>query len=557
MPDLRRALADHDLALLQVIAEQWQVVIPHTSQREALEALADQLAEPERLRAGVADLPLPAQQALAQLQTEPHRQPVATFTRRYGELRAMGTTRRQREQPWRNAPSTTETLWYRGLIGRGFFDAGRGPEEFIYLPSDLAQHLHLTPPSAPAANVVGQPVLAPATFANTPGYAHADLVTLLAYVQTTTARLEGQTLAPKNQSQLQRFLHLPAALPFYLHFAQAWPLLTGPVLRLQIENVKNFLENTPNPTAQLAALWRDSTTWNDLRQIPGLVFEGQAWHNDPLLARTAILKHLAAVPAGTWWSLASFVAAIKEHQPDFQRPGGDYDSWYIRDAATQAYLRGFEHWDQVDGALIRWVILHPLHWLGLVDVGGVGEAQAFCVTSAGEAFLAQAAQPAPQPAQQAVEAAQPVLSPEGVFTVPWQTNASVRFRIARIAQWHAFTGESYIYHLTPLALAHATKKGLTLDKIFNFLDKTLGSENIPPNVRTALQHWEQHGGVVAVRDVAVLIVKNAQVMQTLRNAPVLRPLLGPALGPTAITVPREHLPQLRAALLAMGILPDE
>ena len=32
------------------------------------------------------------------------------------------------------------------------------------------------------------------------------------------------------------------------------------------------------------------------------------------------------------------------------------------------YLRGFSTWDEVDGALVRFLITGPMHWLGLVDL---------------------------------------------------------------------------------------------------------------------------------------------------------------------------------------------
>jgi hypothetical protein len=33
--------------------------------------------------------------------------------------------------------------------------------------------------------------------------------------------------------------------------------------------------------------------------------------------------------SSAWYRLEDFVAAIREASPDFQRPGGDYDTWYI------------------------------------------------------------------------------------------------------------------------------------------------------------------------------------------------------------------------------------
>ena len=77
---------------------------------------------------------------------------------------------------------------------------------------------------------------------------------------------------------------------------------------------------------------------------------------------------LSTLPQDKWWSLSSFVAAVHERQPDFQRPAGDYDSWFIRREGSTDFLRGFSTWDEVDGALIRFMIAGPLHWLGILDL---------------------------------------------------------------------------------------------------------------------------------------------------------------------------------------------
>ena len=52
----------------------------------------------------------------------------------------------------------------------------------------------------------------------------------------------------------------------------------------------------------------DSPTFNELRLLPGLKFEGE-WDNDPLQARQAMLELLSHLPRDQWWSLPAFVAA--------------------------------------------------------------------------------------------------------------------------------------------------------------------------------------------------------------------------------------------------------
>ena len=101
--------------------------------------------------------------------------------------------------------------------------------------------------------------------------------------------------------------------------------------------------------------------------MPRLRVEG-SWQNDPLHARQATLQFLSPLPPGVWWSLNAFIEAVKQTHPDFQRPAGDYDSWYLYDTSTETFLRGFEHWDEVDGALLRYLITGPLHWLAILDL---------------------------------------------------------------------------------------------------------------------------------------------------------------------------------------------
>ncbi len=102
--------------------------------------------------------------------------------------------------------------------------------------------------------------------------------------------------------------------------------------------------------------------------MPGIILEG-IWKNDPLKARQVIMEKIRALDGSCWWSIDSFISSMKLSQPDFQRPGGDYDSWMIRSRKNGNNLRGYEHWDQVEGALIRYILQGPLHWLGYIDLG--------------------------------------------------------------------------------------------------------------------------------------------------------------------------------------------
>jgi hypothetical protein len=588
VPDLRRLLSDHDLPLLRLVAELWDLPpLAAKSQREAVDELAGQMLQAQAAAAVVGALPPEARAAFDAL-AQGGRQPVATFARRHGELRAMGPARRDRERPWANTPSAAETLWYRALIGRAFFKEGDRLEEFLFIPDDLRALVYVGP-AAPAevdapASPPGRPLPVmdlqpPAPSVQPPASPH-DAVTLLAYLHLHPTRasillpsdapLEPGLGPPASDSPpasqppaalLASHLLAVPSLPLLLHLLRQLGLLTGGLgrdpFKLDPEHVQPFLQAPPaERQRQLAEAWRDAPDWNDLLHVPGLAFEGTAWRNDPLAARQAILALLAGAPAGVWWSLPAFVSAVKERQPDFQRPAGDYASWYIRDAATGQYLRGFENWDHVDGALVAWVITHPMAWLGLVELAPhTAPEPGFRLTPAGAALLGQAGWDA-----DASEAAQPAaleLFPDGLVRVPAEASAFHRFQVARISDWLApGPGPVYGYRLTPSALGRAARKGISAARILAFLDSAAPAHPALPALAAALQRWERRGPEAALRDVAVLRLASPDLLDRLRREPALRDLLGETLGPAAVAVRRADIPALRAALAELGMLAD-
>ena len=567
MPSLEFALRDYDPGLLKIIAGLWGLELRAPNQREAAEELAAQMLQPELAREIVGALPAEARDALEALQRE-GRVPLALFTRKHGELRAMGPARRDREQPWQNAPSTTERLWYRGLIASAFFDDGKGPQEFFFIPDDLRPLIPVRPIAPQTSSPPGYPAPSPVArhFAKHPersewaslDFSPDDAATLLAYLQIAPVKLEGASFPSKHRASLSRFLRLPDALDFFTHLVIHLGLVADTPLRLEPAKARPFLE-APRPVQvkDLAEAWRDSREWNDLLHVPGLIFEGKAWRNDPFTARHASLNLLAEVPPGEWWSLDSFVAAVKDRQPDFQRPAGDYDSWYIRDAATQIYLRGFESWERVDGALVRWVIEQPMYWLGLVEFGGnfptgEGAETAFCITPYGAAFLGRGE----WPVAEAEAPASFQVGADGTLRVPASASRYDRFQVARVSNWLPAEGDDYLYRLAPASLARAGKQGIKISHIIAFLQKATGDEDLPPALVGALHRWERAGGEAALKDTVVLKLNNPALLETLQRTPKVKRYLGESLGPNAVEVRRDGIEKLRAALAEVGILVD-
>ena len=140
----------------------------------------------------------------------------------------------------------------------------------------------------------------------------------------------------------------------------------------QAEKVKAFLEaSRADALKLLVEAWKSSQNFDELRLIPSLICEGE-WKSQPQVTREFLLDLVNVIPQNKWWSIPAFLRAIKEKYPDFQRPAGDYNSWFIKRASDGQYLRGFAYWDQVDGALVKHFI-QTLHWLGMADLAAPEE----------------------------------------------------------------------------------------------------------------------------------------------------------------------------------------
>jgi len=317
----------------------------------------------------------------------------------------------------------------------------------------------------------------------------------------------------------------------------------------QPEQTRQFLElSRGEALAQLALNWQDSRQFNELALLPELVLEGE-WANEPLPTRGAILNFLSTIPQETWWNLESFVTAIHQQQPDFQRPAGDYDSWFIHHTDSGEYLRGFEHWDHVEGQLLRFIITGPLHWLGIFDLGAPREdqpARAFRFSKWSQALLrgeAPEGLPIEDQKIQARSDARLNLSP----LVP----RAVRYQIARFSHWEGLKRGIYLYKITPASLERASQQGLRSDHLLTLLRKH--ADALPPTLVKAIEHWEEHGGQVRIEEVQVLRLSSPEILGKLRASRAVR-FLGDPLGPTTVIVKPGAREKVLAALAEMGYL---
>ncbi len=530
MRDLLSSLLDHDLGHLRIVAELWGLDLPPGGVRQAAPPLVQAMRDETLLSEVVESLPTPARQALDALLAAGGRLPLSDLSRRFGPLRAMGPGRRDREKPWRDPASPLEALWYRGLIDRAFGQGPHGPLEYAYIPRDL---LALLPaPQETLGGAPGRPAADPPHTRPARTLAVDDATTLLAALRRNPA--PGRSLPPDRADALQPFLLQPASLTMLITLLLEGALLQSEPLRPLPQAVRAFLDAPRRASLEhLIQLWVRSRHWNDLQALPHLEAPN-GWPNDPLAGRQAVLDLLRPIPSGTWWDLETFLQAVRDRQPAFQRPAGDFDSWYLRDRRTGLFLRGFEHWDAVEGELLRFFIAGPLHWLGLCDLGAVdpeAPPSAFRLTPLAPLLFGEQA---PQAAQEEPETAGR-LSPDGLVLVPRTASRALRYQIARLGAWVGLQGERYAYRLTPGSLQRASQQGLQMAHVRAVLEQVSGAA-LPPPLEKALARWAEHGIEARLERLMILRVRHPQVLKDLLSRRATARYLGEQLGPTAAIV---------------------
>ena len=143
MPDIKSTLQDRDLGFLKIIAELWGVDFFAEDSRSGIVELIRLILDDELIQEVVGALPNGAQSALFDLVQNEGKLPWLLFSRRYGNIEAMGQAKRDREKPYMDPDITpSEMLWYRGLVGRAFFDTQQGPVEHAYLPDEFLSPAH-------------------------------------------------------------------------------------------------------------------------------------------------------------------------------------------------------------------------------------------------------------------------------------------------------------------------------------------------------------------------------------------------------------------------------
>ncbi len=555
MKTLTRTLTDSDRGLLPALAEVWGVKADNLNTPELITALAEAMLEPERAEKVWDNLNDDQRGALQALLGSGGKMSATMYTRLFGEIRHMGAAHIERDQPHRNPQSSAEALFYRGLIAQAFEQTEAGARPIIYVPDDLIPVLpthrtayqHLQQEAA-----TEQPEMGPLEEVTNIQQADTsvvdDLTTLLAYLQLHGAQVADDDFAPAEREGIQAHLLNPdpIRLAFLLGLGISADFIAIEEHRASTKRaeIRRWLaEPRASQVQMLAEAWRTSASFRDLWHVPGLFPEGLA-NYDPTVARGAVFNFLNEIaPEQDWWSVDEFIEVVKHADADFQRPGGDYDSWYIRSEAGD-YLRGFESWDAVEGALLEFYLTGPMHWLGLTDLAE----DAARLTAYGRAFLGMIPWPTPPEPEDKI-----VVQDDGTLLVSRRVSRLDRFQVARFTSWGP-AGDPYTYRLDGPGIAQAERQGINTGHISTFLKRVLGDDPIPQKIAQLLQNWQSGPAAkVTMERLIVLRTTAPETLSMIMDTPALRRYLGAQLGPMAVIVRADQWEALRTALGEAGI----
>lgn len=503
MPTTAQMLIDYPDVLFQVLAELRNAFLDGADTREqAIKLLTAQITDPTSVQMAyqeVTDMAENAKAAIETLLKASGELTEAHFSREFGGIRQMGPAKLERETPWLYPESVAELLYYYGLIGRGFKGAGKNAHTVIYLPSDIAPWLPHPQNPALAAGLAVRPVAPPPparTLLADDSFLQ-DIGSLLGFLHTERLRFTPTGPHPEDIDRFVQRLQMPFSgdvpelntrLALLLHLTNRLGFLRRgeqEIIQLTGNRVRAFLDKSrAEQRLMLWEAWRDSPEWNDLCRTPGLeCTDTGAWHNDPLQTRTTLLLLLGKLQPGVWYSRQEILRVIKETEPDFQRPAGDYETWYIRTSSTQEFLKGFAQWDQVEGALLRFLLSGPLHWLAVFDLAepSAGDDLLVSLSGWGARWLGHDVPEPHDPARRAVTVGED-------FTLTLATGIPLadRFRVERFAQWQA-SYPHYVYQINQRSLKRASEEGIAAQQILDFLK--LHGAQVPEKVMGALLRY--------------------------------------------------------------------
>ena len=536
MPTIKNLLHNHDADVQRIILTRWGFDLPGEITTQNLKIFAAAAVKCGAILEIIQTLPEAAKACLQDLMISGGKMPWSQFSRIYGDIRVMGAAKREKVHPDREPANPSELLWYSGLIGKAFFNTKPEPLEYAYIPEEICALLHELERNGQQR--IGKELILPkgAGIKRAHDFILDDICTILAGLRlgmdiNAIQPMRG-SLAPCEVLQLVISLNLFNSKTG-LDLDAVQEHLTKP----RIEAYYDVLQN-----------WLQSQVFPEILLMPDLDFEGNLRINFSTI-RQRILAILETIPSGTWWDLAAVINDIKITQPEFLRVAGEMDAWFVKDRRTDAILRGYEHWDEVEGAFITFFISTILHGLGLCDLAvdrKSGTILGFRWAE-GKKFLNEK----PLISEEEAAGAFYTLAQGNLFISP-ACSRSLRYQISRFCEWKGMRRGEYQYQVTPDSLQKASQQELQVSQFIGLLKKHQTQET-SPGLLNALQRFEEGRGFAKINTSILLRIKDEAVMRKIKQSDVKKYILE-EINPTTLSIDKKGIEHFQAKLTELGYL---
>jgi len=539
MPTILETIREYEADILEMIAEGWGIDLQIVPGKKVAEQIAAFLGDLNNAREVIESLPEQSRKALSYIAENGGKMIWEQFTREFGKFREMGRSRREKERPDRNPSSESERVYYLGLIGRAFFDSKSGLKEYAYIPKEWLP-LFNTAKKMKSEDSIPLAKKCQLQIFEVNDFIVDDATTLLAAIRKEIT-IDNEYLTNHN-------------LP--MSFLMGLNIGVGEMEDYQTLNtnkIKTFLEmERPDALLHLFQIWRESKNINELKNDQSFEIEQRWLITDPRRNRTKLLIILKKVPASKWILIDDFVSWVHNHYPDILRSGGEYDAWIVKDRETGDYLRGFDHWTEVEGQFLRYMITGPAHWLGVIELGVQDKSALpthFRVSEWGISLLNNKT-----PQYLTTKNNTFLVENSGKILVERLFPRAIRYQISRFCDWDTLSGNRFIYRITPNSLSGMDKQGLKTQQLINILKK-FGKKPLPNNLITAIHRWKNNSTEAVIESAVILVLNSPKALDQLIAMHGSDYVLE-RLNPTAALIKKDKVFNIQSELIKMGFLTD-
>jgi len=537
MPTISDTIQDYEIDQIEMIAEQWGIEVDIDPRKNIRKQIVDLLNKEDLFLEVIFTLPSHEKSALQFILNEGGKISASQFARVYGVIREMGAAVREKDRPDRSPISAAENLFYKGIIGLSFFNEGGEVKEYIFLPDEFAKFLesiqsdpsqNITPPTLSKGNVF---------------HIISTSDKILGQICSLLAALRGSV--PSNE--ISRFIP-PSRLHFISALFQTQGIIDNASSKLDTNKIKDLLTSKRSTAfSDICFSWMKDENINELKLLPDIIFEGN-WKNDPLKTRKFLLEIITKLHPNNWYRISDLIEWIYQKHPDFQRSGGEYNTWFIKDAASNAYLNGFENWHRVEGKLLHYFLTGPLFWLGILDLASVEEGtQPFAFRKSKWANKLLEKKPVEYETH---EISDFVLQKDGTILLPINTQRELRYQIARFCIWEKAQHKHYRYKISPTAVKRAETQQISIGQI-KILFQKYAKKPIPRNIIAALNRWDKNQSQISLERQIIIQVDSPDILDQIEKSPAKRYIIERINATSAVTSPT-NIHRLENALMEMG-----